>query len=99
MAKYDIPADTVFSLSCDATKCDEDLVIARDKIFGVLGELQLEHPWESYVEEKELYEALWNQLVQDKKLITHIFVFKLSPLCAKRPFTIHFRFSLIQQKA
>lgn len=92
MEKYGIPADTVFSLSCDAAKCDEDITITEDSIKGLVPGTSVRHIRnEDYIANPEKYESLWNEMRSQRKLISHIFTFMMNPLMMKRAFPIHLK--------
>lgn len=89
--RFEIPRGTVFSLSCDAAKCDEDLVIGEDFVEGVVGELKV-HDAKKYFNHAE-YQKLWNDLLHKKQLISHVFVFMMSPLSMKKAFPVYIEFT------
>lgn len=91
--RYDIPGHVPLSLSYDAAKVDEDLEIRSESVFGAVGDVTLEHPKQAYIDNQQLYEELWARLVKEKKLISHMFIFMVSPFAAKKAFPVHFCFS------
>ena len=83
-----------FTLSYDACKLDEDLVINQDgQVSGVLQQVTLDVPPIQYKLNPLLYQKLWEQQVLNKNLITHAFVFMLNPVSDARGFPVHAVFS------
>ena len=92
--KLGISIDDCFTLSIDAAKVDENLSITSDGIIGgTMKPIELKRSPEDYRNNSELYNNLWNKLLEEKMLITHIFVFLLCPISSKRAFPIFIQFS------
>ena len=84
----------VFTLSYDACKLDEDLVINQDgDVSGVLTKVELDAAAIEYKRNPLLYQKLWEQQIAKKNLITHAFVFMLNPVSDARGFPVHVVFS------
>ena len=84
----------VFTLSYDACKLDEDLVINQDgHVSGVLTKVELDAAPIDYKLNPLLYQKLWEQQIAKKNLITHAFVFMLNPVSEARGFPVHVVFS------
>ena len=84
----------VFTLSYDACKLDEDLVINQDgHVSGVLTKVELDAAPIEYKLNPLLYQKLWEQQIAKKNLITHAFVFMLNPVSEARGFPVHVVFS------
>ena len=83
-------SDDVFTLSFDACKLDEDLVIHDDgTVTGTLAPVVLQASPLDYKLNAKLYQALWEQQISGKNLITHAFVFMLTPVDERKGYPIH----------
>ena len=84
----------VFTLSYDACKLDEDLIInEKGCVTGCMNEVQLTSPPLAYRTNSELYRRLWEQQIASKNLITHAFVFMLTPVTEDRGYVIHVEYA------
>ena len=83
------PSD-VFTLPYDACKLDEDLVInEKGCATGCMNEVQLTSPSLASRSNTEPYRRLWEQQIASKNLITHAFLFLLTPVTEDRGYVIH----------
>ena len=81
---------SVFTLSYDACKLDEDLVIHDDgRVAGTLNDVELNVPPIEYKLDPSLYASLWEEQIREKNLITHAFVFILTPVDERKGFPVH----------
>ena len=92
--KLRLPDETNFSISIDAAKVDENLSIRYDgKVSGTVDLYNLPKDPIKYFHNPELYRQLWDDLLNQKKLITHIFVITMCPITKKRGFPIYVKFT------
>ena len=83
-----------FTLSYDACKLDEDLVINQNgQVSGVVASVTLDVAPVEYKLNPLLYQKIWEQQIINKNLITHAFVFMLNPVSNARGFPVHVVFS------
>ena len=81
---------SVFTLSYDACKLDEDLVIHDDgRVTGTINVVNLDVPAIEYKLDPSLYASLWEEQILQKNLITHAFVFILTPVDERKGFPVH----------
>ena len=86
--------DDVYTLSYDACKLDEDLRIdEKGRVTGTLEAISLAAPPVEYKLNYEMYRNLWERQIEQKNLITHAFVFMLTPVSEARGYPIHVVFS------
>ena len=73
-------SDTVFTISVDAAKIDENLSISSEgEVSGLIEHYELTRQPEDYRNSPELYRQLWNELLNKKIIATHVFIFLLCP--------------------
>ena len=83
-----------YTLSYDACKLDEDIVInEKGEVKGVLREFKLQHEPRQYRDDPSLFQSLWEKQIAEKNLITHAFVFVLNPVSTDRGYPIHVVFA------
>ena len=83
-----------YTLSYDACKIDEDIMInEKGNVKGVVTNVELPHEPERYKYEPALLQALWEEQILQKNLITHAFVFMLNPISTDRGYPIHVIFT------
>ena len=88
------PNVSYFTLSYDACKLDEDLVIDHQgRVRGVLSPVKLDATPEEYKADPRHYQKLWEQQVVAKNLVTHSFVFMLNPISTQKGYPVHVVFS------
>ena len=82
--------DNIFTLSYDACKIDEDLSIdEQGRVTGTLNPVKLEAEAVEYKTNTALYQKLWEEQISKKNLVTHAFVFMLTPVTTAKGFPIH----------
>ena len=82
--------DDIFTLSYDACKIDEDLVIdEHGRVTGTMHPVVLEADPIEYKTNTALYQKLWEEQISRKNLATHAFVFILTPVSTAKGFPIH----------
>ena len=92
--KLDLAEDNNYTLSIDAAKIDENLSISSDgTTSGTIQPFVLEKSPSEYRENHQLYNQLWNDLLDNKMLITHIFVMLICPISTRRAFPIYIQFT------
>ena len=93
VAKYETPGMS-YTLSYDACKIDEDIMInEKGQVKGLLTRVELSHAPQQYKYEPALLQALWEEQIIQKNLITHAFVFMLNPISTDRGYPIHVLFT------
>ena len=86
--------EILYTLSYDACKVDEDITInEKGEVKGVVREIRLQHDAYQYKDDPSLFQALWDQQLVEKNLITHAFVFVLNPISTDRGYPIHVVFA------
>ena len=92
--KLNISDETNFSISIDAAKVDENLSIKYNgDVGGTIDRYELQNDPIHYLNDPELYRRLWEELLNQKKLITHIFVILMCPIATQRGFPIYIKFT------
>ena len=92
--RLEIDKDTSFTISLDAAKIDENLSITSDgHVDGTVVPIRLPKSPEEYRNNCEEYQQLWNKLLNDKMLITHIFILLMCPISTKKAFPIFVQFT------
>ena len=92
--RLQLSSDEFYTISIDAAKVDENLTITSDgEVRGTIEQISLPREPIEYKEDRELYCNLWNELLDRKMIVTHIFVILICPLSPKRSFPIYIKFS------
>lgn len=82
--------DDLFTLSYDAYKIDDDLMISEAGVVtGVMRAITLDESPLSYRTNPDLYRKLWEKQIETRNLQTHAFVFILTPVSESRGYPIH----------